>query len=200
MENPQEEIRGVIVQLTSASSPDLQRRTVERYMTPDVAFRHPVCAVESGPTSRKTVLGIYQWYRVLSPHIEVQVNSVVWDSEHGYMFLDIQQWFKLFFVPVRPKPSRLCTRLTLRKEDDGLYYISMQEDFYHPDDFMALLLPPLVPFIHMVLLIAGLASSLNASFAHFFGFWRPIESNGSNSHLDGPSEEEDLYHDFNKHH
>jgi hypothetical protein len=60
MENPEEEIHGVVLLLTSASSPDLQKRTLERYMTPDVAFRHPVCAVESGPRSRKTVLGIYQ--------------------------------------------------------------------------------------------------------------------------------------------
>jgi len=60
MENPGEEIRGVVLLLTSTSSPDLQRRAIEQFMTPDVAFRHPVCAVESGPSSRKTVLGIYQ--------------------------------------------------------------------------------------------------------------------------------------------
>ncbi|KAF5347720.1 hypothetical protein D9756_010303 [Leucocoprinus leucothites] len=198
MENPEEEIRGVVLQLTSASSPDLQRRTVERYMTPDVAFRHPICAVESGSNSRKTVLGIYQWYRVLSPRTEAQVNSVVWDKEHGYMFLDVQQWFRLFWSPARSAPARLCTRLTLRREEDGLYYIAMQEDFYHPDDFITLLLPPLVPFIRMVLLIAGLLSSLNASFAQFFGLWRPIEANGDSSHLDGPGEE-DLYNDVDKH-
>jgi len=66
MENPREEIRGVILLLTSTPSLDLQKRAVERFMTPDVAFRHPVCAVESGPSSRKTVLGIYQCVFILS--------------------------------------------------------------------------------------------------------------------------------------
>ncbi|KXN90734.1 hypothetical protein AN958_03749 [Leucoagaricus sp. SymC.cos] len=197
MENPEEEIRAVVLQLTTASSPELQRRTVERYMTPDVAFRHPVCAVESGPRSRKTVLGIYQWYRVLSPHTELQVNGVVWNQEHKYMFLDVQQWFKLIYLPIRPALARLCVRLTLRREEDGLYYIAMQEDFYHPDDFTALLLPPLVPFIRMVLLIAGLASSLYASFAQFLGFYQPIEQNAHDHSLDG-SGEEDLYNEFAK--
>ncbi|KAL9708805.1 hypothetical protein Ac2012v2_007960 [Leucoagaricus gongylophorus] len=150
-------------------------------------------------------------YRVLSPHIEARVNNVgehcrprqhpqgnsyvtVWDPEHKYMFLDIQQWFKLFNLPIKPAPARLCTRLTLQRGTDGLYYIAMQEDFYHPDDFMALLLPPLVPFIRMVLLIAGLTSSLFASFSHFFGFWMLDESNNNESRPDGFSEE-DLYND-----
>jgi len=64
-----------------------------------------------------------RWYRVLSPHIEARVNNVgehcrprqhpqgnsyvtVWDPEHKYMFLDIQQWFKLFNLPIQPAPAR----------------------------------------------------------------------------------------------
>lgn len=165
-----------------------------QYMTPDVAFWHPVCAVERGPNSRKTVLGIYQWYRVLSPHIDLRVNSVVWDPEHDYMFLDIAQWFKLFWLPIKPAPSRLCVRLTLRREEDGLYYIAKQEDFYHTDDFMTLILPPIVPFIRMILLITGLMSSLCASFAQFLGFWQPVEVDLAQAQANGP-EEDDLYSD-----
>lgn len=59
---------------------------------------------------------------------------------------------------------------------------------------MALLLPPLVPFIRMTLLIVGLTSSLFASFSHFFGFWRPDEPNNIESRPNG-SREEDLYSD-----
>lgn len=62
---------------------------------------------------------------------------------------------------------------------------------------MALLLPPLVPFIRMMLLIAGLTSSLFASFSHFFGFWRPDGSNNTESRPDG-SREEDLYSDHDR--
>lgn len=59
---------------------------------------------------------------------------------------------------------------------------------------MALLLPPLVPFIRMILLIAGLTSSLFASFSHFFGFWRSDEPNNIESRPND-SREEDLYSD-----
>ncbi|KAF9442709.1 hypothetical protein P691DRAFT_810225 [Macrolepiota fuliginosa MF-IS2] len=197
MQNPEEEITNIILRLTSSPSPDVQRRTVEQYMTSDVAFRHPICAVESGPNSRKTVLGIYQWYRVLSPHINLTVNSVVWDPQHNYVFLDIVQWFKLFFLPIGPAPARLCVRLTLRREESGLYYIAMQEDFYHPDGFLALLLPPLVPFIRIILVISGLASALYASFAQFLGFWRTNEVEPQQPRPDGPGEG-DLYNNGGK--
>jgi hypothetical protein len=96
MENPVKEIKSVVYQLTATNSPDIQKATLESYMTSDVAFRHPVCSVKSGPNSRDTVLGIYQyvqldfistenvfkqipycrWYRVLSPKIDIQVESI----------------------------------------------------------------------------------------------------------------------------
>lgn len=60
MENPVEDIKSVVQQLTATDSPDIQKAAFESYMTPDVAFRHPVCAVSAGPNSRATVLGIYQ--------------------------------------------------------------------------------------------------------------------------------------------
>jgi hypothetical protein len=96
MENPVKEIKSVVYQLTATNSPDIQKAALESYMTSDVAFRHPVCSVKSGPHSRDTVLGIYQyvhldfisienvfmqlsfcrWYRVLSPKIDIQVESI----------------------------------------------------------------------------------------------------------------------------
>lgn len=63
MENPIEDIKSVVQQLTATDSPDIQKAAFESYMTPDVAFRHPVCAVSAGPNSRATVLGIYQCVR-----------------------------------------------------------------------------------------------------------------------------------------
>lgn len=93
-------------------------------------------------------------------------------------------------------PRRLLVRITLRQADDGLYYIALQEDFYHPDvsrfllldwhshsepilefqcffqDFLALLLPPLSPIIQFVLFAAGLISHLFASIAQVLGVWR----------------------------
>ncbi|EKM76296.1 hypothetical protein AGABI1DRAFT_131388 [Agaricus bisporus var. burnettii JB137-S8] len=190
MEDPAKEIRGVVLQITTASSPDQQKKAIEAYMTPDVGFRHPICAVESAPESRKTVLGIYQWYRILSPYTVLRVDNVVWDKENNTVLLDIVQWFKLFFLPIQAAPARLLTRLTLRKEGD-LYFIATQEDFYHPEDFFALLLPPLTPLIQLFLLITGFISSLYAKFSHFLGYWRPSDMDSEKLSPDGP--EDDLY-------
>jgi len=121
-------------------------------------------------------------------------GELVWDPEHNYVFLDIVQWFRLFWLPIEPAPSRLCVRLTLRREEDGLYYIAKQEDFYHPDEFMALLLPLFVPLIRMALLITGLMSSLYASIAQFLGFWQPVEVELAQTQTNGPGEA-DLYDD-----
>ncbi|KAF8197124.1 hypothetical protein BJ912DRAFT_954843 [Pholiota molesta] len=189
MENPVKEIKSVVYQLTATNSPDVQKAALESYMTSDVAFRHPVCSVNSGPNSRDTVLGIYQWYRILSPKIDIQVESIVFDSDQNVIYLEGVQWFKLFILPFKPAPARLIVRLTLRKQE-GLFYISEQEDFYHTDDFAALLLPPIAPFIRLALVIAGILSSIFASLAQLFGLWAPSPGHRAqevNGHIE-PSE------------
>ncbi|KAF9005128.1 hypothetical protein BDQ17DRAFT_1390008 [Cyathus striatus] len=174
MQDPKREIASVVQQLTATSSPDVQKAAIERYMTPDVAFRHPVCQVNSGPKSREELLGIYQWYRVLSPHIDIRVESVVFDEEKNLLFLEGVQWFKMFFLPnmIAPSPSHLIIRLTLRKENN-LYYIAKQEDFYHTDEFAALLLPPAVPLVRLGLGLATIVSNILARSAQVIGIWRP---------------------------
>jgi hypothetical protein len=67
MEDPEQDIASVIFGLTTVASPDLQRETVETYMTKDVAFEHPVCSVQSGPNSREKVLKVYQYVEYLKP-------------------------------------------------------------------------------------------------------------------------------------
>ncbi|KAF8639064.1 hypothetical protein AX16_010370 [Volvariella volvacea WC 439] len=171
MQTPSEEIRHVVGLFTMAVSPDIQQAALERYLTPDVEFRHPICAVTKGPMSRETVIGIYQWYRIISPHIELQVKHVAPDGEL-ILLLEIVQTFHLRRSPFRPVPSRLLTRVQLRKEE-GLYYIEKQEDFYHPDDFAALVFPPLIGLIRILLLLAGFATCLLAKLAQVLGYWMP---------------------------
>ncbi|KAF5319214.1 hypothetical protein D9619_008726 [Psilocybe cf. subviscida] len=172
MENPAEEITAIVHKLTATDSPDVQKATIETYMLPTVSFRHPVCSVPAGPNSRYQLLGTYQWYRVLSPHIDINVESVVFDSATNLLYLEAVQWFKLFFLPISPAPARLVIRLQL-VHIDGLYYIAEQEDFYHPDDFGALLLPISAPFIRFGLTTAGVVSNVSVRLANLFGYWRP---------------------------
>ena len=60
MENPVKEIVTVVQQLVATDSPNVQKSALETYMTPDVAFRHPICVVKSKPNSRDMLLVIYQ--------------------------------------------------------------------------------------------------------------------------------------------
>ncbi|KAF8151767.1 hypothetical protein B0H34DRAFT_823324 [Crassisporium funariophilum] len=175
MEDPRKEIATVVLQLTATDSPDVQKATVERYMTSDVSFRHPVCSVASGPNSRHGVLGIYQWYRVLSPNVDLNVESIgkpLFDESKNVLYLEAVQRFRLFFLPIKPAPARLITRITLRKKN-GLYYIAEQEDFYHPEDFAALLFPHVAPFVRYGLAAGGMVSNIMYQAASLLGFWSP---------------------------
>lgn len=61
--------------------------------------------------------------------------------------------------------------MTLRPSDDdpNLLVISHHEDFYHPDDFMALIVPPLISPVRAVLRLATLTSNINARVFGLFG-------------------------------
>lgn len=68
----------------------------------------------------------------------------------------------------------MLIRLKLREEEDPSdhtkkYFIQSQEDFYHPEDMAAIVLPPLVPFVHLALRLGAFASVLNAKIFSIFG-------------------------------
>jgi hypothetical protein len=67
MQNPKEEICPLVTRLVSAPTPNVLRAEVERHFLPTAGFRHPLCLLDRGPRSRDALLGIYDWYRALSP-------------------------------------------------------------------------------------------------------------------------------------
>ena len=69
------EIPEIIHKLTQGP-PSTQEKTLMEYFTPDAEFIHPLCRVRRGPYSRLLILAVYQWYKILSPRIELEVNSV----------------------------------------------------------------------------------------------------------------------------
>ncbi|TFK51538.1 hypothetical protein OE88DRAFT_1680384 [Heliocybe sulcata] len=173
MENPAEEIKQVIQLLCTAASPDIQKATVERYFCIDAGFRHPLCTVTSGYRSRDEILGIYQWYRILSPKVSITTTSVMYDADQARIIADSTQLFHIRWNILPPAPARLITHIQLR-EIDGKHYISLQEDWYHPDDFMNLLVPLITPLIRAGLRAGTVSSNVLASiFQVVFGWWRP---------------------------
>ncbi|KIJ19593.1 hypothetical protein PAXINDRAFT_69018 [Paxillus involutus ATCC 200175] len=161
MQNPKAEITAIVTTLTSTKSNSELTDTISRYFTPDVQFVHPICVADS----RAELLGIYQWYRIMSPRTKCNVENIIYDRDLNVLVLDMVQWFSPGFRFTRPAPARLNTRLTLLENDaDGLHYIARQEDFYPTMDFFALLSPYLVPFVWVFLKLTSLVSNLLARF------------------------------------
>ncbi|KAJ7235090.1 hypothetical protein B0H12DRAFT_1142091 [Mycena haematopus] len=179
MQSPVAEVGVVMSLLTAAASPEIQTAAFHKYISPDAGFRHPICHVLPGPGSRDRILAIFQWYRIMSPHLKIALKSVVHDPANNTLLLDVVQEFHIRLSPFKPAPSRLLVRLTLR-EDNGLHYIAFQEDFYHPDDFMSLLIPPLAPVIRTGLSMASSASVIYAKIGQLLGFWTPTAAHEIN--------------------
>lgn len=172
MQDPAREIAFVVSSITSSPTPDIQREAVTKYFTDDAGFRNPFFFIKPGPLSREDVLGVYQWYRVLSPNVEpVKVENVIHDQIQDTLVLDIQHSFHIRLSPLKPVPARLLTRLKLSKKD-GLCYICYQEDFFHPDEIFNLLVPPVVPVIRFFLSTTSVLSTVFAKSAQVLGFWR----------------------------
>ena len=65
-----------IIHLLTQSPPSTQRKTLETYFTPSASFTHPFCRTGSFEGSRWLIWCIYRWYKILSPRIEISVDSV----------------------------------------------------------------------------------------------------------------------------
>ncbi|KAF5965039.1 flavin-binding monooxygenase [Fusarium coicis] len=174
MEHPVKEIGGVIKSLTQGS-PEVQESTLREYFLPNASFSHPYCRVPSiskgqiplagGLESIQLILAIYRWYRTLSPHIDLKVDSAAFDQKSGLLYVSIRQTFALWFIPLYKAPVKLVSVLQLTQlspesssEDEGpedskpcrqnpRYYIASQEDLYPVNDCIQFLCPGLGPFL-----------------------------------------------------
>ncbi|KAJ5483072.1 hypothetical protein N7539_006518 [Penicillium diatomitis] len=150
MERPVAEIRTVI-QLLVQSPPSLQQKAIERFFVPDASFAHPFCRVPSFNGSRWWITKIFQWYKIMSPRIEMQVHSVAFDEDQLKLYVNMSQIFSIWLVPFHVAPVTLTTVLDLTTDraqsdastngDHTKYYITRQEDLYQTSDFIKFLLP-----------------------------------------------------------
>ncbi|KAF1949279.1 hypothetical protein CC80DRAFT_510657 [Byssothecium circinans] len=142
MENPAKEISGVIHLLTQ-SPPSIQRETIETYFTPDASFTHPFCRTGSWDNSRFLIQAIYRWYKIMSPKIDLTVNSVAYDEPNLLLYVNISQVFSIWIIPFYRAPVNLTSVLKLEhSRSDDKYYISSQNDLYQVDEFVKFVVPP----------------------------------------------------------
>lgn len=142
-----------VIHLLTQSPPSVQEETIDRFFTPDASFAHPFCRIWRHNGSRWGVKKIYQWYKIMSPHIELDVRSVAYDKENLKLYVNVFQIFSIWLVPFYSAPVTLTTVLDLttdpgeEKKDVARgnrakrYYIQKQEDFYQPQEFIKFVMP-----------------------------------------------------------
>ncbi|OGE49491.1 hypothetical protein PENARI_c021G11726 [Penicillium arizonense] len=150
MENPVAEIPTVIRLLTQ-SPPSVQETVLGRFYTNNASFVHPFCRVPSFQGSRWWVAKIFQWYKIMSPRIELEVHSIAFDEEKLKLYVNMSQIFSIWLVPFHVAPVSLTTVLDLTFEsptsdattngDHRLYYITQQEDLYQTSEFIKFIMP-----------------------------------------------------------
>jgi len=195
MEHPQEDISTIVKLMAVAEIPEVQRATIEKYFAPDAGLNHPLCQVKRGPNSRNKILGLYQWYRNLASHPEMEVEDVGRDGveclKHGIdsvpvfnessqkLCLNLSEKFHLFASPFPTAPAKLLVQLTLSKDDStGLYLIVQQDDYYQFEDLANLVLPPAAGLIVRAKQLGAFFSNLNTFIFQLFGFWTPVQTAG----------------------
>ncbi|KAK2032431.1 hypothetical protein LX32DRAFT_650040 [Colletotrichum zoysiae] len=170
MDHPVKEIKTVIRDLVQGS-PEKQLNALYSNFAEDAAFTHPFCHVPSfGNTqipflftinSRWFILMIYRWYRILSPNIDMEIESCVQDQKTNLLYVKMRQTFRLWFVPFYKAPVdfvvvlRLETR-TLDANGNLLprgygdsntvgnrqrQFIVSQEDHYQVGEWLKFLVP-----------------------------------------------------------
>lgn len=83
MDDPVKEITGVIETLCTAES-EVQQQTIDRYFTENAQFIHPFCRTIAVSNSSWMIKKIYAWYKILSPQIDVAVDSIgKWQSKYA---------------------------------------------------------------------------------------------------------------------
>jgi hypothetical protein len=72
-----------VIRLLTQTPPSLQEETINQFFTSSAEFVHPFCRIWSYNGSRWAVTKIYQWYKIMSPHIDLDVRSVgMWCSHN----------------------------------------------------------------------------------------------------------------------
>lgn len=128
MEDPAQDIKNVLQALTQGT-PEAQHDAIYRYFAPGAAFEHPFCWVPSFKNlnvpfvgeidSRILIAAIYRWYKILSPKIELELESCVYDERANLLYLTIFQVFSIWFIPFHRAPVRLVTVLHLTPAHAG---------------------------------------------------------------------------------
>ncbi|KAH9828928.1 40S ribosomal protein S7 [Teratosphaeria destructans] len=167
MDDPIAVIEPVIRALTQGT-PKEQEEAVNKYCTPDFAFTHPFCRTGSFQGSRLVYRYILRWYKIMSPKIDIQINSIgksmtslcdlrnekthefwpAFDETNLILYVNCSQVFAIWFLPFHRSPVTLTTVLNLTRTNPttsatarSTYLITSQNDLYQVDQFVRFFAP-----------------------------------------------------------
>ncbi|KAG7004738.1 hypothetical protein G7Y79_00023g053220 [Physcia stellaris] len=105
----------------------------------------PFCRTGSFNGSRWLIWNIYRWYKIMSPRIEMNIESIAYDAKSLRLYVTMHQIFRIWAIPFFNAPVTLTTVLQLvtkpyptphhpNKRD--LYFIQSQNDLYQVNEWI----------------------------------------------------------------
>lgn len=136
MENPLEELEGVVRAVTEATSTADTFASIDRYFTEDAILLYPSFAQIYTRNGRENVKAAYQVARAVGFGIKVEIHAVMINKDQTEATIDLTQTVRVRALPVNSVNVRcnFIVRLKLRKSvDDHKYRISCQQDNFPTD-------------------------------------------------------------------
>ncbi|KAF8530208.1 hypothetical protein BU17DRAFT_78822 [Hysterangium stoloniferum] len=182
MDNPTQEFIGAVTAIAAASNAVEQADAFNKIFVNNATFNHPLVKVTSGLNSRQRILALYQGYRILSPRVEITIQSFVESKAEQKIFLDIVQKLYLFgFIP--GAPAKLVAEFTLVSKNKK-WFVKDQVDYYQPEELAKLTNPLLAKLLDIQKFILTL---LIVFLVRFLKIWKPKSSDtGSADHTSTP--------------
>ena len=154
----------------SSPIPDLtDARLISPHPQPKSSAAPSASSTKLQLNSRQLIAQVYRWYKILSPRIELDVQSVAFDAQSLLLYVSIHQIFRIQLVLFYRADVRLTTLLELTHDPLGLertpaqlerevskeerqkYYIRSQEDLYQTSECVKFVLPWGIGWVAVVL-------------------------------------------------
>ncbi|CCG83620.1 Predicted protein [Taphrina deformans PYCC 5710] len=122
MNNPELEIKAIVLALTESDDAAKHKATVDKYFSKDASFVHPLCTVESGPNSREELKNIYAVYKFFTRDIHIDIQKVTIDSNCTRAVIELEESLSASFLPfLRVKNLKIISILDFERVDNRFF-------------------------------------------------------------------------------
>lgn len=167
MDNPIEELAGVIRALTESPSTQQVFDNIDKYFTEDAAIFYPVFNQIYTRNGRENLKAAYQWRRTFTYNDRSEYNVIMVNKDQTQATIDTIQVIRFRLAPIRAFDARInyIIRLGLRRCDyDGKYRVYRQQDNFPTD-----ITQSGIPLPHIVRIINDATKAFAWLFVVFIG-------------------------------